>query len=91
MNCKPGDMALVVKSEHGNIGKVVTCIRLATPDESFLFASSLHPYWLTDRGLVHVRSFSGERAILPFAPDAYLMPINPLNDEQTTRETEVTP
>ncbi len=27
MNCKPGDLALVVRSSAGNEGKVVTCIR----------------------------------------------------------------
>ncbi len=28
MNCKPGDLAVVVKSAAGNEGKIVRCIRL---------------------------------------------------------------
>jgi hypothetical protein len=38
MNCKPGDLAIIVKSLAGNEGKIVRCVRLrgmkpcSTPD-----------------------------------------------------------
>ena len=28
MNCKPGDLAIIVRSEAGNEGKIVQCIRV---------------------------------------------------------------
>ena len=27
MNCKPGDLAVIVRSIHGNLGKIVRCLR----------------------------------------------------------------
>ncbi|MFA5898103.1 MAG: hypothetical protein WC829_03200 [Hyphomicrobium sp.] len=28
MNCKPGDLAIIVRSEAGNLGKIVRCIKV---------------------------------------------------------------
>lgn len=33
MNCKPGDLAVIVRSMAGNEGRIVQCIRLAGPGE----------------------------------------------------------
>lgn len=50
MNCRKGDIAIVVKSYAGNEGKILTCLRLATEDE--VSKLNLNPlrghYWVTD-------------------------------------------
>ena len=50
MNCKQNDIAVIVRSNYGNHGKVLTCLRLATFAE--LNAESLTgwppPVWVTD-------------------------------------------
>lgn len=33
MNCKPGDMALIVRGFEANVGKIVTIIRKATDED----------------------------------------------------------
>ena len=30
LNCKQGDLAIVIRSHAGNEGKIVTCVRLTT-------------------------------------------------------------
>lgn len=30
MNCKPGDLAIIIRSEAGNEGKIVRCVKLST-------------------------------------------------------------
>jgi hypothetical protein len=91
MNCKPGDMAIIIRSRSGiNTGKVVTCLRIADAVQNNLTPSA-GPWWEIDRTIQHRWSVSGRLQDRPFASDKNLMPINPLNDEQTTRETEVTP
>lgn len=50
MNCKQGDIALIVRSNSGNEGRVLTCLRLASFAE--VRAESLYlwrgPVWVTD-------------------------------------------
>lgn len=50
MNCKQGDLAIIVKSRAGNEGKIVTCLRLATEAELFAdnFTTKFGPVWVTD-------------------------------------------
>lgn len=54
MNCKQGDMAVIVRSRAGNEGKVLTCLRLATRQqviaEGFLDWVG-RPVWVTDATL----------------------------------------
>lgn len=53
MNCRQGDLAIVVRGRNGskspNIGKVLTCIRLATKEElkATLIAEGII-VWVTD-------------------------------------------
>lgn len=51
MNCKQGDIAIVVRSKNGhNFGKIVTCLRLATKsDLNRVNAPSFRPVWVIDR------------------------------------------
>ena len=82
MNCKPGDLAIVVPPGFSeNLGKVVRCIELCkeavAPDGIPLKASG--PIWVIDRPLVWLSfTFSSCRdTTLSFANDETLMPISP--------------
>ena len=44
MNCKQGDIAIVVKSSHGNEGKIVTCTKFLGNVSGFRFDD----YWAID-------------------------------------------
>ncbi|MCV5968706.1 hypothetical protein, partial [Lactococcus petauri] len=51
LNCKPGDIAICVRSKAGNEGRIVTCLRLATEAElaHTLLASDAAPWWVIDQ------------------------------------------
>jgi hypothetical protein len=75
MNCKPGDLAVFVKSSAGNEGRLVTCLRFIgrVPD----YRGS--DYWETD---TPVPSWFGDMASI--ARDSQLRPIRPggVTDEE---------
>ncbi len=49
MNCKQGDLAIIVRSRAGNEGKVLTCLRLATSSECKSESVAWSgPVWVTD-------------------------------------------
>ena len=48
MNCKQGDLAVVVRSLAGHEGKIVTCVRLTYGDGAFGYG----PRWVTEPGLL---------------------------------------
>lgn len=83
MNCKPGDLAVVVRSIAGNEGLVLTCLRLATESEmrDGYYWRGLAPMWVTDR--VSRNNIGGSDALMP---DALLRPIRdqPGEDETLT-------
>ncbi len=71
MNCKQGDLAIVVRSEAGNQGCILTCIRLAsTQEKQRLDYQTTHEMWVTDRLL---KSTRGPPDALMF--DEYLRPL----------------
>lgn len=84
MNCKPGDLAIVVRSICGNEGKVVRCIRLddrvssepsRMPDGTIV---APEPAWVIDRPL---SDWEGEMS--SYCWDSQLRPIrNPGDDAQ---------
>lgn len=79
MNCKPGDLAVVVGGV-ASLGKVLTCLRLATQAElEALWFQDDVPVWIVDRTL---ETLSGRR--LSLAPDCMLRPIRPgdITDEE---------
>ena len=49
LNCKQGDLAVIVRSHAGNEGKIVHCLRLVL-NERHLFPG---PRWLIDRAVPH--------------------------------------
>jgi len=53
MNCKQGDLAIVVRSDAGNAGKIVTCIRLLNGFRHIAPDGSVsNDIWQIDRPLI---------------------------------------
>lgn len=79
MNCKPGDLAIIVKTGTGkNVGKIVRVLRkaafdgLVKPDGGTRYGV----VWQTDTNL---EAFNGTRH--PYALDEYLRPIRDPGDD----------
>lgn len=81
MNCKHGELAVIVRSYAGNEGKIVRCLRLASEEEMrhACFPLSWGPAWVLDRMIPTMR---GNKA--PLAFDAFLRPIRPGEGEDET-------
>lgn len=45
LNCKAGDLALIVRSNLGNAGMFVTCVEI----DDFLSAVLMRPIWVIDK------------------------------------------
>lgn len=89
LNCKQGDLAIVVKSYAGNEGKIVRCIRLI-PAGFGRFRESLGPLWEVDVELNIVDENGLKRPPVKIATDAHLRPIKPLDElDDVTRDEEV--
>jgi hypothetical protein len=87
MNCKQGDMAVVIRSIAGNEGKIVSCLRFV-PAGSFIPGTKIKTTgdgWEID---VHIRiADRNTRMILgtaPWAIDCALMPIRDIPGEDET-------
>jgi hypothetical protein len=78
MNCKPGDLAVFVRSDAGNEGRIIECVRLATRTELIRggFITRFGPVWVTREPLIATSGI-----YLPFAIDAYLRPIRDPGDD----------
>ena len=92
MNCKPGDLAVIICSGAGNEGKIVEILRPASGSESIPFShhSQGFHWWIRSCGSPIKSLFSGSRKETVY-PDAWLRPIRPgdLEDETpTVRELE---
>lgn len=91
MNCKKGDMALIISGVDS--GKMLTCIELAgdrpaehddLPDDpQNKFSKRLGPVWRTDRPISWFANHQ-PRGLMPYCPDEILRPITP--DDQTLLE-----
>lgn len=66
MNCKEGDLAIVVKSYAGNEGKIVRCVRYIGVVDGWRGDD----YWVVDSILTTNTGLHG-----PYAPDSFLRPI----------------
>lgn len=88
MNCKPGDLAVVVRSSGENLGRIVTCIRLATAAEfvSQNISTAQGEMWLLAELTLH----TGGR-MKPYAPDSHLRPIRDNDGEDETLTWARTP
>lgn len=78
MNCKPGDLAVFVRSKAGNEGKIVRCIRLATSEEidHWAHTDTKGPVWVVDQMVL--RKYG---TFAPLALDVNLRPIRPQDDD----------
>lgn len=85
MNCKKGEMAIIVKSMAGNEGKIVTCLEF-DPDKLFVNGNTA-PAWRVDR---YLQGAWGRTTC--WVCDEFLRPIRPgdMEDETpTVRELEI--
>jgi hypothetical protein len=87
MNCKKGDLAVVIKCKFApeNVGKVVQCLRLSDK-----LAPS--PVWEVDRPLMWLYPW-GAKTPLHCAPDHALLPISPPANwtEEDTQDHQLMP
>ena len=78
MNCKQGDLAVVVRSRHSNAGRVMTCLCIATTEElvaTFGSTMTIHdPIWRVDVPLLWINAFR-ERIEVLYAADEALRPL----------------
>ena len=89
LNCKQGDLAIVVYSVCGNEGKIVRCLKLlpAGHDQS---NPKLGPLWEVDVELNRVMA-GGAKDLVRLAPDSALRPIRPLDElDDVKKDEEVT-
>jgi hypothetical protein len=85
MNCKQGDLALVVGSLRNN-GKVVTCLELLAAGAEYV-EESVGPLWRVDRPLEYtIDALPGIVATKYLAPDRKLLPIRPRPCPECTPE-----
>jgi len=82
MNCKQGDLAIIVTSYSGNEGMIVRCVRYLGPITYQYPNGSLesHDSWEVDHALKTTRGTYSNHVI-----DAYMRPLRGdlLNDETT--------
>lgn len=77
MNCKQGDLAIIVTSANGNEGKIVRCLRLATPEDADRFHVIMSvATWFIDINLPTRRGDA-----IPLIPDRRLRPIRAPGDD----------
>lgn len=84
MNCKQGDLAIIVKSRAGNEGKIVTCLRYATKAEKreHLFVNKqMGPVWVIDRNLQNANLLGEINGQSNLVYDATLRPIRDQDGE----------
>ena len=89
LNCKVGDLAIVVKSWSGNEGRIVRCLELL-PAGLQGMDEEIGPLWRVDKALSTTRGgkYNGSAFI---AADCQLRPIRPLDEPETiTTDNEVT-
>jgi len=88
MNCKSGDLALVVKGM--NVGKMVQCIRLFEGDtyRGVTGFERSNPFWLLDREVVWKNTITGELFNVDMLPDSSLLPIRPPDDDVKSNEKD---
>lgn len=98
MNCKQGDMAVVIRSSAGNHGRTVTCLELIGEGPMVLehngrkYMLSEGFWWRVDRDMNLM--FGGTifmPDVAPFALDKYLMPIGSQDAKIESKETEEEP
>lgn len=88
MNCKQGELAIVVKSKCGNEGRIVRCISLHLPGEIVRASVARYvvgtPTWKVEGSLRLRWPDTGEETEEALAPDDNLRPIRDTDSEDET-------
>lgn len=66
MNCKPGDLVVMVRSEAGNEGKIFTCLR---------FVGAVPGWPQSDFWEIDMLLSDAIGTKKPYAPDSFLRPL----------------
>jgi hypothetical protein len=83
VNCKPGDMAMVVRTQAGKqTGVIVRVLGVYAGPFKIGMADPANPipWWKVDRELIY-STRSGAKIRFAAVADRCLMPINPLDDQ----------
>lgn len=96
LNCKQGDLAIIVKSAHGNEGKIVQCLELLVTDriidangKTLFYVGGVRAIWRVDRPITFANAFDSVQ--VPYCSDDKLRPLRgDLTDDEieTTKELE---
>ena len=94
MNCKKGDLAIIVSSFCGNEGKIVQCLELLITDifldtegKSHLHKRGVQPAWRIDRPINFSNGFDTVQVM--YCSDARLRPLRgDLNGDDIESTTE---
>ena len=87
LNCTVGDLAIMVRSEAGNEGKIVRCVRLVGKKNVVLRDKRIVASWVWKIDSL-LPSWSGEASNR--IEDCLLRPIRPLDEPETiTTDDEV--
>lgn len=103
MNCKQGDLAIIIKSMAGNEGKIVQCLELLVDDHietvqglRVPLASGMTPVWRIDRPIkFKMVAMLGQKEIAmgkeaTYCSDSVLRPLRgDLNDEEEDTQSPV--
>lgn len=96
LNCKQGDIAIIVKSTVGNEGKIVRCLEFAgvldaLPDvhgKVRYYRGDPRPVWKIDRAINFGNGFYVVQ--IEYCSDEYLRPLRgDLEDDTITEEKEL--
>lgn len=83
MNCKQGDLAIIIKSRAGNEGKIVRCVRLhdfIDRDINGWPTGIIGPRWVIDRPVPGLTN-DGHPNYMFTVADSCLRPIRPTDGE----------
>ena len=91
MNCKPGDLALVVCAYDPAAGMLLTVLERGELPGTLRAAPPFDgPLWRVDRAVAWFDKLLGITRMLPYFPDRYLLPIRPEADpEAALTEQEI--
>lgn len=83
LRCRPGQMAIIVKSDAGNIGRIVTCIKFIGQLDGGRFVH--HDLWEIDQK-INVLDFSARSSKVlvnesSYCPDSHLQPLSDLDED----------
>lgn len=92
LNCRPGDLAIVVRSVCGNEGMILRCIEMLPPGFDDL-DEKYGPVWLVDRDVKGVmKDQEGNNLFTvyaPYMPDSQMRPLRgDLTEDEVQREME---